>query len=214
MKTFILIILFIQGDGITRIAEINKYKKEGNQAYMASDYKKSAEKYRYLFDSLDVKEDPLIVNLAHSYFHLNDTSNAINFYTILTGSKEAKYKSIGFQQLGVIEFQQKNYNLALGHLKNALKADPNNGDARYNYEMLKKMMQQNPDMQNDQKEDKTEPSEYAKKLKEQADLLVRNNRFTDAYSLMMEGLERDKTVGAYNDFISKLSDVVEVEMGK
>jgi len=69
-------------------------------------------------------------------------------------------------------------------------------------------------MQDQKKDDELKPSEYAKKLKEQADLLVRNNRFADAYSLMMDGLQVDKTVGAYNEFIGKLKDVVEVETGK
>ena len=214
MKYLFLILAFIQFDGINRIAKINQFKKEGNRAYMASNYQESAKKYRYLFDSLNVKEDPVILNLAHSYFNLNDTSNAINFYTVLTESKNPEYKSIAFQQLGVIEFNQKNYNLSLAHLKNSLKADPNNTQARYNYELLKKMMQNDPSMKDQKKDDELKPSEYAKKLKEQADLLVRNNRFTDAYSLMMDGLQVDKTVGAYNDFIQKLSDVVDVEEGK
>lgn len=214
MKYLFLILVFIQLDGITKIAQINQYKKEANQAYMASNYKKASEKYRYLFDSLEVKEDPVILNLAHSYYQLNDTTNAMNFYTLLTESKNSHYKSVAYQQLGVIEFNQKNYNLSLRHLKNALKADPENADARYNYELLKKMMRKDPGMQDQKKDDELKPSEYAKKLKEQADLLVRNNRFADAYSLMMDGLQVDKTVGAYNEFIGKLKDVVEVETGK
>jgi len=214
VKYLFLILVFIQLDGITKIAQINQYKKEANQAYMASNYKKASEKYRYLFDSLEVKEDPVILNLAHSYYQLNDTTNAMNFYTLLTESKNSHYKSVAYQQLGVIEFNQKNYNLSLRHLKNALKADPENADARYNYELLKKMMRKDPGMQDQKKDDELKPSEYAKKLKEQADLLVRNNRFADAYSLMMDGLQVDKTVGAYNEFIGKLKDVVEVETGK
>jgi len=214
VKYLFLILVFIQLDGITKIARINQYKKEANQAYMASNYKKASEKYRYLFDSLEVKEDPVILNLAHSYYQLNDTTNAMNFYTLLTESKNSHYKSVAYQQLGVIEFNQKNYNLSLRHLKNALKADPENADARYNYELLKKMMRKDPGMQDQKKDDELKPSEYAKKLKEQADLLVRNNRFADAYSLMMDGLQVDKTVGAYNEFIGKLKDVVEVETGK
>ena len=214
MKTvYIFLFLFIpDGDGITKIATINRYKKEAAKAYIASDYKTSASKYKYLVDSLDVKEDPVILNLAHSYFHLNDTSNAIRYYGTLIESNKPKIKSSAYQQLGVMEFQSKNYNLALGHLKNALKADPTNENARYNFELLKRMMQENPEMNQDQqKEDDIEPSEYAKKLKEMADQLVQNNQFVEAYYLMNDGLKKDETVKAYQEFIQKLSDVAEIE---
>jgi len=213
LKALLLIIFLFQQDGISRIAEINKYKKEGSRAYMESDYSTSASRYRYLVDSLNVKEDPVILNLAHSYFHLNDTTNAINFYAQLTESKNREIKSVAYQQIGVIEFNQKKYNLSLGHLKNALKANPQNEEARKNYEVLKRLMQENPEMQDQQDDQDIEPSEYAKKLKEQAEMLVRNNRFIDAYNLMVNGMQVDQTVSAYNEFITKLKDVAEVEGG-
>ena len=214
MKAILLVFLLYisDGGGITKIAEVNRYKQEAAKAYLTSDYKTSAEKYKYLVDSLDIKEDPVILNLAHSYFQLDDTTNAMNYYGSLIESKNPVIKSTAYQQMGVIEFKSKNYNLALGNLKNSLKANPENENARYNYELLKKMMQKNPDMNKDQpKQDDIEPSEYAKKLKEMADQLIQNNQFVEAYYLMDDGLKKDNTVQAYQEYIQKLSDVAEIE---
>ncbi len=210
--SFILFLFISDGDGITKIAEVNRYKKEAAKAYLDSDYQTSADKYKYLVDSLEIKEDPVILNLANSYYHLDDTTSAMKYYGSLIESKSPDIKSKAYQQLGVIEFKTNNYNLALSHLKNSLKANPENENARYNYELLKRMMQQNPDMNKDQnKQDDIEPSEYAKKLKEMADQMVHNNQFVEAYYLMNEGLQKDETVKAYQEFIQKLSDVAEIE---
>ncbi len=211
----VLLVSLFSSDGINKIARINQYKKEGNAAYMAEDYKTAAEKYRYLYDTLQVKEDPVMLNLGHSYFHLNDTANAGTFYGLLTESSNNEYRSVAYQQLGVMASTQQNYKLALDRFKNALKADPSNEEARYNYELTKKLLKnQQEQEEQDKNDDKIEPSEFAKRLKEQADALVKNNRFAEAFGLMQQGLERDETVRAYNDFIGKLKDVTEVETSR
>lgn len=198
-------------DGINKIAKINEYKAAANEAYAAADYKAAAAKFRYLYDTLQVREDPIVMNLGHSYFHLGDTTNARSFYGILTASKNDQYRSIAHQQLGVISSGQKKYQAALSHFKDALRANPANEEARYNYELTKKLLEQQQKQEQQDKNKKTKPSEFAKKLKARADEYVRNNRFTAAYNLMAQGLQQDPTVSAYNDFINKLKDIAEVE---
>ena len=48
-----------------------------------------------------------------------------------------------------------------------------------------------------------------KKLKQQADNLAAQHMFSQALQIMQMGLQEDETVAAYNQFISKLNDVVE-----
>ncbi len=55
-------------------------------------------------------------------------------------------------------------------------------------------------------------TEYAKKLKEMADQYVHNNQFVEAYYIMQEGLQKDPTVKAYQEYIQKLGEVAEIEM--
>src|SRR5690606_16059874 len=109
---YILLVVFAD-DGINKIAKINQYKEAGNKAFKASDYETAAQKYGYLYDTLKVKEDPVIMNLGHSYFHLGDTANAKSCYGTLTASNNDLTRSVAYQQLGVILSEQKNYQAAL-----------------------------------------------------------------------------------------------------
>jgi tetratricopeptide (TPR) repeat protein len=206
----IIVILFlIDGGGLTRISAINDYKEKAQKAYESSDYQGAVKAYRFLIDSMGVTEDPLYLNLANAYFHLSDTSNAAYFYVKTIDGKNEKLASKAYSQLGVISKWKNDNNTALNRFKLALKSDPSNETARYNYELLKKLMERKKQQQKNDKNKKQEPSEYAKKLKKQADALVHVNRFEEAFSIMKKGLEVDKTVSAYNDYIKRLQDVVE-----
>jgi hypothetical protein len=102
---------------------------------------------------------------------------------------------------------------ALNLFKQAIKADPSNEEARYNYEMLKKKLdkkKKEEEQKNKDKNDKNkkqEPSEFAKKLKAQADKLVAQRQYKPAYDLMMEGLKKDETVSSYQKFIDRIKVV-------
>jgi tetratricopeptide (TPR) repeat protein len=193
---------------ISKISKINKAKSNGEAAYANGDYEAAIAAFKLLTDSLDVREDPILLNLANAYFMQSDTSNALKYYALVTGSEDRTLQSLAYQQLGVIKQQQNKHQEALTDFKASLKSNPGNEDARYNYELLKKLMKDQEQEQQNKNED-IEPSEYAKKLKAQADELVKQNLFENALTLMMKGLEEDETVAAYNSFITKLNDVVE-----
>ena len=100
----------------------------------------------------------------------------------------------------------------MSQFKQAIKSDPANQDARYNYEMLKKKLeeQKKKDEQKNKDNKDQEPSEFAKKLKAQADKLVAAKEYKSAYNLMMDGLSKDKTVSHYQKYIEHIKDVVEI----
>ena len=122
-------------------------------------------------------------------------------------SDNKELKSLAFQQLGVINQQKNKLEAAVADFKSSIKSNPNNEEARYNYELLKRLLNEQEQQQNNDED--IEPSEYAKKLKEQADRLVEQFLYEKALGLMQKGLQEDKTVAAYNSFIGKLNDVVE-----
>src|SRR4051812_24936922 len=97
-KGLLVLLLLMTDPG--DIGKINSAKSEAKKAYLAGDYKTAVEKYTYLADSLGVKEDEVYMNLANSYFHLNDTTSAMSAFQPLTMSNNAKLKSIANQQLG------------------------------------------------------------------------------------------------------------------
>lgn len=165
MKTISLIlgILLLSIDP-TKVSKINTLKAEAKKAYLAGDMKTAIAKYKFLVDSLHVDEEEVRLNLANAYFNQNDTTNSIPRYQPLSISDNRKINSISNQQLGVIANRQGKFEQALNYFKQALKAEPENEQARFNYEMVKKKLEekkkqeqknkdQNKDKKDDQKKD-------------------------------------------------------------
>jgi Ca-activated chloride channel family protein len=175
LKSVLVLMLLLVDPG--DIGKINSAKSEAKKAYLAGDYKTAVEKYTYLVDSLGVKEDQVMMNLANSYFQLNDTTKAVSSFQPLTMSGDPKLKSVANQQLGVISNREGKFEEALNYFKQALKANPTNDDARFNYEMVKKKLeeqkkqeqkQQNKDQQNkDQEQKDQENKEQQDKQKQE-----------------------------------------------
>jgi Ca-activated chloride channel family protein len=136
-----------------KIGKINSLKAEAKKAYAAGDYKTAISKYRYLVDSLQVKEDEVLLNLANAYFQLNDTTNAVSQYQTVSQSTKNQLRSKAEQQLGVLANRGGKLEEALHHFKQAIKSDLTNDDARYNYEMVKKKLEENKKQQEQQKKD-------------------------------------------------------------
>jgi tetratricopeptide (TPR) repeat protein len=141
----LLMFLFV-GD-INKIARINRAKKAAASAYSNGDYKKAITSFRLLTDSLEVAEDPVFLNLANAYFHESDTNNAVQYYSKVLTSPDKELRSLAYQQMGVINQQKNRLNDAVGDFKASLKANPNNEEARYNYELLKKLLDEQEQQQ-------------------------------------------------------------------
>ena len=167
----ILIVVLLMANGIDPgdIGKINSTKADAKKAYLAGDYKTAVEKYTYLVDSAGVREDEVMMNLANSYFHLNDTSSAVSAFQPLTMSNNPRLKSIANQQLGVLSNRKGNFEEALNYFKQALRANPGNDDARFNYEMVKKKLEEqkkNEQKNQDKNKDKQEQQDKEKQDKQ------------------------------------------------
>ncbi len=162
---FMLLILFDPG----KIGKINTLKSEAKTAFKTGDFKTAISKYKYLIDSLGVKEEEVMMNLGHAYFKAQDTLNAFNSYLPLTQSNDTRIKSLANQQLGVLANRQGKGEEALNYFKHALKAAPQNEDARFNYEMVKKKLEEKKkqDQQNKDKENKDKKDDKKKDQKDQ-----------------------------------------------
>lgn len=158
MKFLVILLLLI--DPI-KIGKINTLKEEAKKAFQTGDFKTAANRYQLLTDSLQVREDEVNLNLAHAYFQLNDTVAAQQAYQTALRTTNKKYQSIARQQLGTLLNRQGKFEEALAEYKEALKANPENEEARYNYELLKKKLdeqkkqeqKQNKDQQKNDKQD-------------------------------------------------------------
>ena len=199
----------------SRIAKVNSAKSEARKAYVDGDYKKAISMYTYLTDTLDVREDEVMINLANAYFQVKDTANAVSTYQSLTASPKSHIRSKAQQQLGILNHRQGKFEEALANFKEAIKADNSNVDAKYNYEMLKKKLDEEKKKEEEKNKNKPkEPSAYAKRLKAQADDLLAKYRFSEAESLMNEGAKRDPSVLYYQDFMNRLKEVITIDKSK
>lgn len=208
----LLMLAFLLTDPI-KIGKINRAKAKAKDAFQAGEYKEAASIYTYLIDSLGVQEDEILLNRAHAYYLQKDTAHAQSDYQALAQSSKNAIASKADLHLGLIANQNKKSEQALNLFKQAIKADPTNEEARYNYEMLKKKLdakKKEEEKKNKDKNDKNKnqkPSEFAKKLKEQADQLVAQRQYKAAYDLMVDGLQKDETVSAYQKFIDRIKVV-------
>ncbi len=157
---FIVLAFFIDPG---KIGKVNTAKSEAKKSFMRGEYKNAVEQYKTLIDSLGVHEEEVSMNLAHSYFQLNDSLNATNTYLPLTNSNNSKIKSLANQQLGVLANRQGKFEEALNYFKNALKADPTNEEARFNYEMVKKKLEEKKKQEEQQQQNKDQKQDDQKK---------------------------------------------------
>ncbi|MCA6381228.1 MAG: hypothetical protein IM606_13480 [Cytophagales bacterium] len=206
MKT-IVVLLFaaLLFTDLDKIGKINSAKAEAKKAFLAGDFTTAIKKYSYLIDSLGVNEDEVRANLASAYFQANDTTGALNNYQRLTQSANKKISSVANQQLGVMANNQEKLEESLNYFKQALKAFPENDEARYNYEIVKKKLeekkkqdqqknkdQKDQDKKDDQKKDQKDQNKDDKKDQEKKDQEKKDQEKKDQEKKDQEKKDQDK----------------------
>ena len=135
---------------INDIATVNALKRSAEEAFLNKNYEQAVSSYSMLIDSLQLADDRALLNLGHAYYQLNDSTNARNTYQQLALSDDRNLKSIAYQQLGMLNSSPQQLEKSLHYFKEAVRADPANEDARYNYELVKKKLQEQEQQNQDQ----------------------------------------------------------------
>ena len=163
----LLILLTITGNNFTGdVSEFNKVKREAEFAFNGEDYSTAADKYRFLIDSLKYDDDNARLNLAHSLYKMEEIETSKAMYEQLSSSSNREVNSIANQQLGIFESRGKNLQKSLDYFKKSLKANPLNEESRYNYELVKKKIDennQNQDQENQDQKDQENKDEQEEK---------------------------------------------------
>ncbi len=172
MKTFFAFLLLSTSFmiDIDKTAAINRLKQNAEIAFKNGYFLVASKKYDSLIKHFEVKEPQILLNLAHCYYQLKDSVQSRRYYRYITDSVPDKnMRSIAYQQLGNIEAQTRSiptYQKAVNYFKNALKVQPENKEARHNYEVARKILnelqQQKQNQQNqnqDQKQDKKDQNQ-------------------------------------------------------
>lgn len=173
MKWILSVLLLFVSTDPTKIGEVNDMKKAAKRDYEALHYQAAAQKYRYLIDSLGVNEDEVALNLANALFQLGDSTTAAHYSTLVASANPA-IQSKALQQLGVLANRNERPEQALEYFKKSVKANPVNDEARFNYEMVKKKLdeqknRQDQNQQNDsqQKKDQQDQKQQSQQNKDQ-----------------------------------------------
>jgi Ca-activated chloride channel family protein len=146
----LLVLTFLFSNDPVEIARINSMKKEAERSFLENNYPAAINYYHTLIDSLGAEDDELFLNLAHAYYENGDSTQARTYYSQASTADKSNIKSIAYQQLGAIAKEGQQLEESLNYLKASIKADPHNQDARYDYELVKKLLDQQKQNQKNQ----------------------------------------------------------------
>ena len=132
-----------------------------NQNYEA------AEKYYNSILSTDSDNPEAHFGKGSSLFMQDDLKNAEIKFNESLASSETLLKSKAFYNLGNISYKNKKLNDALQFYKKALELNPNDDEARYNYEFIK--YQKDPEEKKDEEKKDEEKKDEEKKDEEKKD---------------------------------------------
>lgn len=134
------------------IAKVNEIKKSANDAIRNGDYQTALADYQRLVHELRYETPEVKLNLANTFALLEQqnpsyTDSAKRYYThVAAESSDKRLLTDAYTQLGIFQArnQQKKQELqkSLNYFKKALRNDPTNEEARYNYELVKKLLEQ------------------------------------------------------------------------
>jgi len=187
---------------------------EGNKNYKEQRYDEANNNYR---DALvDAPKSPVVhFNLGDALYQKRKYEEALKSYDeAIKNSDDPLVQSQGYYNTGNTLFRLNKLPESILAYQQALKLNPADEDAKFNLEYVRAKVKQDAQKQpqdQQQQQQSNNPSENAKALKARADELVRQRQYRAAYDLMMNGMKSDPTVGAYQDFIQRIKDVVDVE---
>ena len=115
------------------------------------------------------KDSRLHFNQANAQVKNGLLQEAEQNYKLALNNERFKDRSKALQNLGNVKFLQKDYKNAIKNYRDALVQDPQNSDARYNYELAAKMLQrqQEQKQKHEQNKDDNEDENEEKDKQEQ-----------------------------------------------
>lgn len=120
------------------IRNINQLQRAIFQSYEQEKYTEVIRLSETLIKEYRFENEYLHLNMAHSYFLMQNFSKAIEHYNLALQTNKPNLQATALLQLAVIAENEGNIEDALQLLKKAILIYPANAIARYNYELLKK----------------------------------------------------------------------------
>ncbi|MEN9609897.1 MAG: hypothetical protein RLZZ628_711 [Bacteroidota bacterium] len=163
-NVFVLILsIFFLDAGLAQTA--HGYARQGDKKFIAKDFKRAEESYRKSLEGN--KSDKMNYNLGNSIYNQQRYEEAVKQYEqSAAATKDKSIKANSFYNKGNAYIQKKEYQKAIDAYQNTLRMSPNDGDAKQNLAIAKKMLLREQQQQQQQK-DKNKPKEKDKDKQQQ-----------------------------------------------
>ncbi|PWN05622.1 tetratricopeptide repeat protein [Rhodohalobacter mucosus] len=126
--------------------------RKANEAYERGDYAEAAELYRSAIEQ-DPDNPRLYYNLGNALAQSGDVDEAARAYDQYRSmTEDAAQESLADYNQGRMLTDTENFDEALNYFREALKKNPDDEDARYNYELARKKMEQQQQEQQNQEQ--------------------------------------------------------------
>ena len=168
-KPIILSILLLSFS--TLFSDVVNYDKvirnlKGVKSYEKEDFENSEENFKRNAIKYP-KDSRLHFNQANAQVKNGLLEEAEQNYKLALNNKKFKDRSKALQNLGNVKFLQKDYKNAIKNYRDALVEDPQNIDARYNYELAARMLQRQQEQKQQQQQNKHDNDEKDEEKDEQ-----------------------------------------------
>jgi tetratricopeptide (TPR) repeat protein len=200
---------YAQLDTIAQQREARKHVRDGNNFYKQKKYTDAAVSYKKGIEQTG-SYYKAAHNLGNSLLEQKNYKEAIpQFELAAKSAKEKRDKAAAYHNIGNAQLAQKEFEKAIDAYKNSLRNNPLDDETRYNLALAKQKLQKQKE--DEEKNKKDPPSEYAKRMKKKADGMVEKFQFKAAAELMKKALEKDMTVSNYKEFMEKMDAVIEIK---
>lgn len=188
--------------------------RKANKAFEEGNYEEAEELYQAAIEQ-EPENAKLYFNLGNAQARLEKVEEAIqSFMEFRNLAESPEHKALADYNIGTLLAENQNWRPAATHFKSSLKLNPSDINAKHNYERVLQEMEneENQEQQQDQEnQPPPDPSAYAIAMKKQAEKLIEQRKYQQAYDLMQQALQADETVRAFNDFINRTKNVSEID---
>ncbi|GAB3566579.1 hypothetical protein GCM10027578_15720 [Spirosoma luteolum] len=132
---------------LNQISRNNQIRREAESAYRLRQYAQAARLYAELTRVAGTTDPAVRLNLGHAYFQLGQYRRARPQYQALLQADQASLRTQAATQLGIMACASRDSAQALALFERALREDPANESARYDYEMIRTTYSGKPPVQ-------------------------------------------------------------------
>ena len=148
MNKFVLLII-----GFLFVASSLNDARKANEAFKNGDYELAVQLYRQAIDQ-NPDNSRLYFNLGNALAEAGNTEEAMEVYEKFKSMTEVNdQQALADYNKGKLLSEQENFDEAISHFREALRKNPDDEDARFNYELAQRMKQQQEQQQQQQQQD-------------------------------------------------------------